>query len=60
MTTNHLYYSPQWQVIEEQQNGTGTSNVMHQFVFGAERELSGMRCMPFLLPWAEGDQNRKD
>jgi hypothetical protein len=41
MTTNHVYYLPQWQVIEERQNGTGTSNLMHQFFFGAERELKG-------------------
>jgi len=34
-TTNHLYYSPQWQVIEERQNGTGTSNVSYQYVWGA-------------------------
>jgi len=34
-TTNHLYYSPQWQVIEERQNGTGTSNVSFQYVWGA-------------------------
>ena len=34
-TTNHLYYSPQWQVIEERQNGTGTSNVTYQYVWGA-------------------------
>jgi len=34
-TTNHLYYSPQWQVIEERQNGTGTSNVSYQYVWSA-------------------------
>ncbi len=34
-TTNNLYYSPSWQVIEERQNGTGTSNVTYQFVWGA-------------------------
>jgi RHS repeat-associated protein len=34
-TVNHLYYSPQWQVIEERQNGTGTSNVIYQYVWGA-------------------------
>ena len=34
-TSNHLYYSPQWQVIEERQNGTGTSNVTYQYVWGA-------------------------
>ena len=35
VTTNHLYYSSQWQVIEERQNGTGTSNVTFQYVWGA-------------------------
>jgi RHS repeat-associated protein len=34
-TTNNLYYSAQWQVIEERQNGTGTSNVSYQYVWGA-------------------------
>ncbi len=34
-TVNNLYYSPQWQVIEERQNGTGTTNVTYQFVWGA-------------------------
>ncbi len=32
-TTNNLYYSPDWQVIEERQNGTGTSNVTYQYVW---------------------------
>jgi RHS repeat-associated protein len=35
VTTNHLYCSPQWQMIEERQNGTGTSNVTFQYVWGA-------------------------
>ena len=35
VTTNHLYYSPQWQVIEERQNGTATTNVTYQYVWGA-------------------------
>ena len=34
-TTNHLYYSPQWQVIEERVNGTTASNVTFQYVWGA-------------------------
>ncbi len=34
-TTNHLYYSPQWQVIEERVNGTASSNVSFQYVWGA-------------------------
>ena len=34
-TTNHLYYSPQWQVIEERQNATSASNVTFQYVWGA-------------------------
>ena len=34
-TTNYLYYSPQWQVIEERQNGTANSNVSQQYVWGA-------------------------
>ncbi len=34
-TTNNLYYSPSWQVIEERQNGTANTNVTYQFVWGA-------------------------
>jgi RHS repeat-associated protein len=34
-TTNHLYYSPNWQVIEERKNGTASSNVNFQYVWGA-------------------------
>ena len=34
-TTNHLYYSPQWQVIEERQNGTAATDVTDQYVWGA-------------------------
>jgi len=33
-TTNHLYYSPQWQVIEERQGGTVASNLHYQYVWG--------------------------
>ena len=32
-TTNNLYYSPQWQVIEERQNGTAASDVTDQYVW---------------------------
>ncbi len=34
-TTNHLYYSPKWPVNEERVNGTSTSNVSFQYVWGA-------------------------
>ena len=33
-TTNHLYYSSAWQVIEERQNGTAVSNLTYQYVWG--------------------------
>jgi RHS repeat-associated protein len=33
-TTNHLYYSSAWQDIEERLNGTGSSNVSQQYVWG--------------------------
>jgi RHS repeat-associated protein len=33
-TTNHLYYSSAWQDIEERQNGTGSTNVSQQYVWG--------------------------
>ncbi len=33
-TTNHLYYSPQWQVVEERQGGTAASNLHYQYVWG--------------------------
>ena len=32
-TTNNLYYSNQWQVIEERQNGTASTNVSQQYVW---------------------------
>ncbi|MEI8194631.1 MAG: RHS repeat-associated core domain-containing protein [Phycisphaerae bacterium] len=32
-TTNNLYYSSQWQVLEERQNGTDNSNVSQQYVW---------------------------
>ncbi len=32
-TIKHLYYSPQWQVIEERQNGTSGSDVSQQYVW---------------------------
>ncbi len=35
VTTDHLYYSAQDQVIEERVGGTGTSNVTSQYVWGA-------------------------
>ena len=34
-STDHLYYSPQWQVIEERQGGTAASDVSYQYVWGA-------------------------
>ena len=33
-TTNHLYYSSNWQVIEERQNATAVSNLTYQYVWG--------------------------
>ena len=33
-TTNHLYYSSDWQVIEERQNATAVSNLTYQYVWG--------------------------
>jgi RHS repeat-associated protein len=34
-TVNHLYYSADWQVVEERQNGTAAANVTSQYVWGA-------------------------
>jgi RHS repeat-associated protein len=34
-STDHLYYSPDWQVIEERQGGTAASDVSYQYVWGA-------------------------
>jgi RHS repeat-associated protein len=34
-TTNHLYYSPQWQVIEERRNGTANTDAKYQIVWSA-------------------------
>jgi hypothetical protein len=32
-TTNHVYYAPQWQVIDERKNGTSLSNLSQQYVW---------------------------
>ncbi len=34
-TTKYLYYSSQWQVVEERWNGTAASNVQYQYVWSA-------------------------
>jgi RHS repeat-associated protein len=38
-STNYLYYNSAWQVIEERQGGTSSSDVHYQYVMGASGEL---------------------
>ncbi len=38
-STNYLYYSPAWQVIEERQGGTSSADVHYQYTYGASGNL---------------------
>ena len=62
-STNYLYYNSAWQVIEERQGGTSSSDVHYQYTYGASGNLimrdtlSGGSIVPGDRLYAQWDAN---